>query len=155
MRSEPLSPRITPGTGHCDKYFEICNFFPQFLYSCFLKSKIRCRVHVSQKWLLLSGPFSSLPSCFSSLFWPDSLGGHTHLLKSNLPPCIIHMFAILSSFKMLLARSQSCVDLFLFRTELLPFSEPLFAIVCANSAQRHDQQCDKCLVEKLQFVTVH
>ena len=65
-----------------------------------------------------------------------------------------HMFVILSSFKMLLARSQSCVDLFLFRTELLPFSEPLFAIVCANRAQRHDQQCDKCLVEKLQFVTV-
>ena len=23
MRSEALSPRITPGTGHCDKYFEV------------------------------------------------------------------------------------------------------------------------------------
>ena len=66
----------------------------------------------------------------------------------------IHILVILSSFKMLLARSQWCVNVFLFRTELLPFSEPLFAIVCANSAQRHDQQCDKCLVEKLQFVTV-
>ena len=73
VRSEPLSPRITPGTGHCDKYFEICHFFP-ILIKLFSEEKDQvpsaCVAKMaSPQWPVLLSAFLLLLAFLAGITW--------------------------------------------------------------------------------------